>query len=304
MNKSHSFGASLGHSSASDSLQLFSFWKQGYENAPVIVKRCIHRARDLHDSERLSLFDDSTIPEWFDAPDILGERWELLCLAHQSDLLRTALLLKFGGVWADPTVWFNTSIEGWLPRTLENCGLFMFHRPGRDRVISNWFIAAEPENLVLKKLYARLLDYWGNNEFHNLGGNPPSKLAKNAFRVLNRNLLFPRLWTKPIVARVFHTAPYMIYHYMFYDLVRSDKEARRIWDNMLKVSAVPAIRPQRFGLLSPLTEAAKKEIDSPEAPLFKLTWKLPSQTIPRGSVLDYLLNRGSEGAQVNHGGMQ
>ena len=49
-----------------------------------------------------------------------------------------------------------------------DAGVFMFHRPGRDRAVSNWFIAAEPNQPLLVRLYEALCRYWRENNFRNL----------------------------------------------------------------------------------------------------------------------------------------
>ena len=108
-------------------------------------------------------------------------------------------------------------------------------------------------------------------------------------RVLNRNLELPRLWLRKPVIRLLKVYPYMIYHYMIYDLVRSDAELQALWNRMPKISAdIPHFLAHR-GLLEPLDEETKRFVDGAYAPVFKLTWKLPCETVPPGSVLDYLL---------------
>ena len=235
----------------------------------------------------MHLLDSENIVEFLDYPPLSDDKWNKLSIAHCSDVLRTQLLLKYGGVWADPTIWFNKPIGEWLPEVMD-AGVFMFHRPGRDRAISNWFIAAEPGNPLLQRQYDALCSYWRENEFDNLAG-PTNASGRFLKRVLNRNLELPRLWLRKPVIRLFKTHPYMVYHYMIYDLVRSDPELGAIWDRMPKVSADIPHFPTHKGLLEPLDKETKDFIDSQKAPLFKLTWKLPSDSIPEGSVLDYLL---------------
>jgi hypothetical protein len=64
-----------------------------------------------------------------------------------------------------------------------------------------------------------------------------------------------------------------------------------VWERMPKFSAdIPHFAAHR-GLLKPIDDEAKRFIDSGEAPLFKLSWKLPSQDIPPESLLAYLLRQ-------------
>lgn len=233
--------------------------------------------------------DAGSVQDWLDPIPIPADKWNLLSLAHRSDVIRTQLLVRYGGVWADPTVFFTRPLNDWLPGKMR-AGVFMFHRPGRDRAIANWFIAAAPGNPLLKCQYDRLCSYWRENEFQNLC-SPMGPIARLVTRLLNRNQEMPRLWLRKPMIRLLKVYPYMVYHYMIYDLVRANAELRALWEQMPKVSAdLPHFAAHR-GLFNPLDGETKRFIDSGKAPLFKLTWKLPSSSVPPGSVLDYLLAR-------------
>lgn len=267
---------------------VFSYWHQGFVSAPALIKACVETFHRLNPDWEILLLDSESVLDWIDLPPIPEEKWCRLKLAHRSDLLRTQLLIKYGGVWADPTVWLCKPFDTWLPDLLD-AGLFMFHRPGRDRVISNWFIAAEKESPLLKRLYERLCAYWSENEFDNLDGDM-SSASQVLGRLLNRNLHLPRLWLKRPMIRLFRTYPYMVYHYMIFDLICTDPESRAIWERMPKLSADIPHYPAHRGLLSPLDTESRSFIDSKRAPLFKFSWKLPSKSVPDGSVLDYFLS--------------
>ena len=269
---------------------IFTYWHQGLAQAPPLVQSCIQSAIDFHGQSRVKILDSETVRGYIDAIPIPESKWQSLSLAHRSDVIRTQLLIKHGGVWADPTLFFCRSLDDWLPSAM-GAGVFMFHHPGRDRAISNWFIAAKPGNKLLKRQYDSLCAYWRENDFDNLDG-PTHRKGRILKRVLNRNLEWPRLWLKKPFIRLFKTYPYMIYHYMIYDLVRSDPELKTIWDRMPKISADIPHFPAHKGLFEPLDEETRRFIESGKAPLFKLTWKLPSGSIPEGSVLEYLLSTG------------
>ena len=266
--------------------RLFSFWYQGEAAAPELVKACINQVRSLHPDWDVQVLDVNTVEGWIDPIPVPHEKFHQLRLAHQSDLVRTQLLLRHGGVWADPTVFMVRPLDQWLPKYMDS-GLFLFYRPGRDRLISNWFIAAEPGNVLLGRLYERLCRYWSENEFDNLG-RPQSDVAEFVGRVLNRNLFLPRMWLRKPVVHLLRTAPYMVYHYQFAELVARDRACQEIWRRTPKISADGPHRLLRYGLLSPLSPEVRHWIDDADPPLFKLTWKLSADEVPPGSVLAYL----------------
>lgn len=163
--------------------KLYTYWHQGEAAAPKVVRLCIEQLRVLHEGWDLQVLDAESIGEWIEPIPVPRDKLEKLSIAHRSDLIRTQLLIRYGGVWADPTVFIVRPLDEWLPQYLRS-GLFLFHRPGRDRLISNWFIASEPGNLVLSRLYDRLCMYWRDNEFENMG-QPQSKHAELVARIVS-----------------------------------------------------------------------------------------------------------------------
>ena len=272
--------------------RVFTYWHQGEAAAPRLVKLCIRRLRALHEGWDVHVLDAESIGEWIEPIPVPREKLEKLSIAHQSDLIRTQLLIRYGGVWADPTVFVVRPLDEWLPQ-YQSSGLFLFHRPGRDRLISNWFIASEQGNVVLRRLYERMYRYWSENEFENLG-QPQSKQAELAARILNRNLFLPRLWLRKPFIKLLRTAPYMVYHYQFADLVARDRECRAIWARTPKISADGPHRLLRHGVLNPSLPEVRKWIDEADPPLFKLSWKLGVDEIPPGSALEYLYRKVNE----------
>lgn len=269
--------------------QIFTYWHQGFDDAPKLVQACRRTLERYTPGWSQHFLDAESVQQWIKPIPIPERTWNQLSLAHRSDLIRTQLLIRHGGVWADPTVLFTQALESWLPGQMD-AGIFFFHRPGRDRAVSNWFIASEVQHPLLIRLYERLCCYWRENKFRNLD-QPMSPLARFAGRALNRNLELPRLWLSKPVIRLLKAYPYMVYHYMLYDLVRSDQALWTLWERMPKVSAdIPHYAAHR-GILERLDEEAKLFIDSGTAPLFKLSWKLPSEEVPSISVLEYLLDR-------------
>ena len=78
-----------------------------------------------------------------------------------SDLLRTELLLQYGGTWIDATV----MITGSLPGYMLDSDLFFYQclKPGLDghpTKMSNWFISAEKNNRILRLTIELLYNYW------------------------------------------------------------------------------------------------------------------------------------------------
>jgi len=270
---------------------IFSYWHQGWEVIPPIVDVCLKSMSQHHRDWKIHLLDADTATDWLEPIPIPEKKWEKLPLAHRSDVIRTQLLLRNGGVWADPTVWFTGSMDKWLSARM-NAGLFLFRRPGRDRLISNWFIAAQPGNPLLARLYDELCRYWRENDFETIGFTRRRGVNIVA-RILNRNLRLPQIWLSRPLRSLFRHAPYMVYHYLFAKVVRTDPRCAAIWAETPRESADAPHRLLRHGLLQPLTQDIERVMQSTKPPLFKLTWKLGGIEVPDNSVLAELFRRES-----------
>lgn len=266
--------------------RIFSYWHQGFHNAPPIVRMCARSLLNHHPDWDVVLLDRETVTSWLEPIPIPHSKWEGMPLAHQSDIIRTQLLLRHGGVWADATVWFRCALDNWIDTKLGS-GLFMFARPGVDRLISNWFIASVPSNPLLMKLYLSLCCYWSQNDFRTIGTSN-SLLVRALRKILNRNTRWPQFWLNERVIRAIAHAPYMVYHYMFASLIRTDPDCRLVWENMPRVSARYPHRLLRIGLMNRVNCEVNELLHSDGMPLFKLSWKIPEAQRLDNSILSEL----------------
>jgi hypothetical protein len=268
---------------------IWMYWHQGFDQAPPIVGPCLEQWENLHPDWEIRLLDQNNVYEFADPLAIKQKTLEKLPLQKISNSIRTQLLIKYGGVWADPTTFPLQKLGNWLPENMQ-AGFFFFSKPGRDRIISNWFIAAEKDNIVLKSLNDALNAYWNNNNFKNLGRAYTSN-EKQLNRAINRNLVLPQLWFTFFFTKVLRVYPYMVYHFMFYRLILKHKDVKQQFEQMPKLSAEPPHLLQRAGMMKPLNADIKTIIDQRKVPMFKLTWKVPQNEIPRNSNLSYLFDQ-------------
>jgi len=265
-------------------VRVFSYWHQGESDAPAVVKLSLLRSRQLNSGSEVEFYDQDSQAGFGKITGIPADKFSRIPLAHRSDLLRTWLLCQHGGLWADPTVYFNQAADQWLPELMEPSGLFLFHRPGRDREIANWLIGAEPKHPILQAVFERLCKFWSGTSFRNVG-RPNTEFENLIFRLVNRNLWAPRIWTWRSVNQFTKLFPYMIYHYVFYDVVSRDRKLARLWQLTPKISADGPHALARLGLTSPVGKEALRLIEHPVAPVYKLKWRIKDDAIPKGSVL-------------------
>jgi len=176
---------------------LFIFWDKGFDSAPDICQYCLQSWRDMNPSWQINVLDQES------ANDIVYRNSfpDHMKIAHYADVLRTNVLATKGGVWADATLLCLKPLDDWLPLFFCQSPFFVFYRPGKDRMLSNWFISAESSSILIEKWCDKTNKYWYN--------------------------------------RTSKADTYFWHHYLFESILATSPDARSEWKKMPKVSAGP-----------------------------------------------------------------
>jgi hypothetical protein len=270
--------------------KIWTYWSQGFDGVPELVKKCISSWENANPEWEIYKLDDTSISQYVDLLEDLGcHKIKQLTTQKKANLIRLKLLIKHGGVWADATCFCNKPLDEWIPEAAPG-GLFMFSNPGRDRLISNWFIAAAKNNHLLETLYKHQVNYWLSHDFQ-LNSNYNKRLTRFLGRFINRNLSWPLIWFHPLFTKGLKISPYMIFHYSFFAVIKKDEESWNIWNAMVKIDADGPHRIQRIGMGAKLTAQCKFEIDHSIAPVFKLSYKGNMPIEEEGTIVHYLFNK-------------
>lgn len=178
-----------------DDKTIWIFWKQGVNSAPDIVKKCIESVKRWNQGYDVVVLDSKSIGRYVVLPPYI-EKLKLLNRlsdAHYSDLIRTQLLVQYGGIWCDATCFFSAQ----MPEFIENAPFFMFSRLLLSEYVSpiegsNWFIKAKKNNTLLIKQRNFLYEYY-------------------------RKIDYP--------------IHYFLYHIAMGLIIHNDKECSEIWNN-------------------------------------------------------------------------
>jgi len=141
-------------------------WMQGYDNSPDIVKACFKSAKEHSSGFDVILITEENMNDYVHIPEHIIKKYNdgQITKTHFSDILRVLLLINYGGIWLDSTVF----LSGNIPKFIIDSDLFMFKTSNVDRnaflPASSWFIAAKKENPILIKVYNILLNYWKNEK--------------------------------------------------------------------------------------------------------------------------------------------
>ena len=142
-------------------------WLQGFESAPDLVKACYQSVKQNLRGYEIIALDSANIGDYVQLPDYIEEKRErgALPMAQYSDLIRLAVLCKYGGLWIDATV-LCTSAD--IMKVIDREPLFVFKslqlspRDKAPTVASNWCIAACSNHPILLLTQKLLYEYWRN----------------------------------------------------------------------------------------------------------------------------------------------
>lgn len=86
--------------------RIWVFWGQGEESMPALIKACYKQLVALN-GDAVTLVTNRNLREFLDIPAEIYEKVErgTITWAHFSDIIRTSLLARYGGLWLDATVW-------------------------------------------------------------------------------------------------------------------------------------------------------------------------------------------------------
>lgn len=230
---------------------VWTFWLQGWSAAPRLVRACLESWRRHNPGWDVRALSRSGAAAHIDVEEAVPSiRGKQLPPMEYSECLRVSLLARFGGVWVDATVFCTQPLDVWLPGH-SSTGFFAFERPGPDRLLSSWFLAASPGSYVVESWRRAVSDYWTTHSRR-------------------------------------HT--YFWFHYLFGELYERDAEIRRTWDATPTIPADGPhyFWPYDPDLFEPLDEGARSRIDGEKDPVYKLTHKIDETKAQPGSVLAYL----------------
>lgn len=266
--------------------KIWMLWYQGFEDAPYLVKKCIASWKEKNPTWEIVILDSSNLQSYVDF-DLSDASFQHLGLALQSDLVRVSLLKIYGGVWADATTYCMLPLDCWVNEAC-NQGFFVYSNPGKDRIMSSWFIISTKRNALTVELYNRFYTYLKSNKF-----KKPNKIqtliVKYLSKILNRKTTTTKYWLNPLVYKIFKVYPYFIFHYIFENLVSNNSECNYIWSEMKKVSADKPHKIQRLGFFSEADKEVIHELKKDKHPMFKLTWKYDTEKYREGTLLYALL---------------
>jgi hypothetical protein len=263
---------------------IWIFWQQGVENAPALVRQCVASWKKYNPEWQVIVLDEQNMAQHAVIPPVTRENCVKVSRQALSEVLRINLLAQHGGVWADATCLCCQPLDKWL-HDCTRSGFFAFAQPAKDRLLSSWFLVAR-QSCPLTRVCAEMVnDYFAHN------ARPlKSRFAKSiAKRLVKIAMCSPRLASylvHPRLVKTFPVNPYFCFQYIFYRMIATNEQCRRIWEATPKISA-DGPHAMQHQARNPITPDIQAIINARRDPVYKLNWRLKNW--PPDSVLEYLL---------------
>jgi hypothetical protein len=250
------------------------------ENAPFIVRECLASWRKYNPDWEIRVLDSENINQYFDFKTLFSGFSKTMRQQALSNVIRINLLKEYGGVWVDSTCLCREPLDAWITHYTTS-GFFAFERPGRDRMLSSWFMAAKKDNYLVSRYARKMNRFWTSNHL---------TLATSEFVEEKKWEAKTYKWFSFWVLKYHKVYPYFIFHYMFEKIYHSDSKFKSIWDSTPKISADLPHLPQRWGLLNSASESFKEDFKNNPSYLYKLFWNFDAALYKEDTVLHHLLN--------------
>ena len=151
-----------GDEKSCDNKIIWFYWDSSLDDAPEVVRLSYLSWKKLNPSYKVVFLNDGNIETklGFDFNAVFYLCSIRLTKANKSDLLRTYLLTKFGGVWADATTLCLKPLDAWIPRVKSKFDFFMFRQDEvKSRPFGVWFIYAEKGSAVIAQTFFLYLEF-------------------------------------------------------------------------------------------------------------------------------------------------
>ncbi len=148
---------------------IWTCWLQGVDQASDFIHICLASQRKCWEGFEQRILTLDNCHEWVDIPQFVIDKYvsKKMPAALFSDILRLAVLKKYGGIWLDASVFCtgfsNESLQKQREIILDSpFTIFRYYRRGEKQPsgLSSWFIAVPPGSEIAMVVYDMLVAYW------------------------------------------------------------------------------------------------------------------------------------------------
>ena len=247
---------------------IFLYWDEGIEFAPNVVKICIESWKSKNPGWNVISLSNKNLTQWVSWDELLPQ--VAMPIQKRSNLLRLALLLRHGGVWADSTLLCLKPLDLWLPMTIPG-GFACPRKANPDRLFGTYFIAAHPNSEFLTKWRKLYLSYLTSGAKPLASRHQSNWWTRFWLWLLRSNKYFKLIFTWRWVGRSIGY-PYFIFNYFARRTMMGSPRMRCLLKSMPVVPAADSLARRFKGGYSTPEEFAEA-LNLHDNAVVKLSWK-------------------------------
>lgn len=142
---------------------IWVLWLQGEDKMPELVKICLASIKKNAGQHKVVVLSDENLHEYIQLPERITILYKegKISNAHYSDIIRMALLSRYGGVWIDATILLTSDLDNLIP---DNGFFTIKNVPAgnnvSDRRWTGFFVASKPKHplpVIVDRIFTR---YW------------------------------------------------------------------------------------------------------------------------------------------------
>ena len=143
---------------------IWMMWYQGIEKAPPIVLSCIQSVMENRANHPVIIITKNNLKKYIKLPYYIFKKFKegMFDITHFSDIIRMALLHKYGGYWIDSTYLITAPIKNYNTSfyTLKLNYCWTYDHPFINCKWSVNFMAFSKNSFIANYGYNALLYYW------------------------------------------------------------------------------------------------------------------------------------------------
>ncbi len=142
---------------------IWVLWLQGEANMPELVKVCLESIKKNAGDHKVIVLSNSNLDKYIQFPEQIKTLYKegKISNAHYSDIIRMALLSRYGGIWIDATILLTSNLDD----IISSAVFFTIKNEPTGNYVSDcrwtgFFIATKPENplpAIVNRIFMR---YW------------------------------------------------------------------------------------------------------------------------------------------------
>jgi hypothetical protein len=142
---------------------IWILWFQGFNKADWLIKQVAESWRINNPDWVIVYLTDENLRDYLQDIEYIYSK--PIPMQAKSDIIRLALLNRYGGIWADATMLCMKPLDTWIDDAIRPSGLWMYYGNGGDMIgygPASWFIASEKGSYIISRWKTKCDEYWQN----------------------------------------------------------------------------------------------------------------------------------------------